>query len=249
MGVPGGDTSFEGIMMRLLLVFVAVVAMLEFTLADPVEEDKDIECCQCYGKCAAGSYLLATYPGDSPTYFDCLMKCQTYTDPNEPLAECRFFSHDNASPNNCYLYSNCPSLDGSCFTCISGDAQCDPLNCNLFGKQCQGVLVGEEKADTQLQCACQCDEERDCNYYTFNAEVKLCSLFATCDSYFDCSACVTGDEQCWQELGGDCSLSPPTQEKMMMIIGGITEVGFSDDIELVSLDSSPVPQCLSSLNP
>ena len=30
-------------MMRLLLVFVAVVAMLEFTLADPVEEDKDIE--------------------------------------------------------------------------------------------------------------------------------------------------------------------------------------------------------------
>ena len=143
-------------------------------------EHSILQCCQCYGKCGAGSYLLATYPGDSPTYFDCLMKCQNYTDPNEPLAECRFFTHDDASPNNCYLFSNCPSLDGSCFTCISGkveftvksvslfnvyesiiirytklpgDAQCDPLNCNLFGKQCQGVLVGEEKADTQLQCA------------------------------------------------------------------------------------------------
>ena len=29
---------------------------------------------------------------------------------------------------------------------ISGDAGCDPLECNLFGKQCQGTLVGEENA-------------------------------------------------------------------------------------------------------
>ena len=42
--VPGGDSSFEGIMKKLPLAFVAVVAiMLDFTLADPMEEDKDIE--------------------------------------------------------------------------------------------------------------------------------------------------------------------------------------------------------------
>ena len=42
--VPGGDSSFEGIMKKLFLAFVAVVAiMLDFTLADPVEEEKDIE--------------------------------------------------------------------------------------------------------------------------------------------------------------------------------------------------------------
>ena len=114
---------------------------------------------------------------------------------------------------------------------FAGDAQCKPLVCNVFGKQCQGVLVGEEiTADNQLQCSvnndtitqilsmvvfsplqCHCDDERDCNYYTYNVEYKLCSLFATCEPNFDCPACVTGDEQCWQELeGGDCSLSPTT---------------------------------------
>ena len=111
--------------------------------------------------------------------------------------------------------------------------------------------VKENNLSSLFHLQCQCDEERDCNYYTFNAEVKLCSLFATCDSYFDCSACVTGDEQCCQELGGDCSLSP-TPEKLVMIIGGDTgryEMSWTDDIELVSLDSSPIPECLSSLNP
>ena len=37
-----------------------------------------------------------------------------------------------------------------------------------------------------------------------------------------------------------------------MVIGGETgryEMNWTDDIELVSLDSSPVPECLSSLNP
>ena len=116
------------------------------------------------------------------------------------------------------------------------------------------MIKNENNLSPLLHLQCQCDEERDCNHYTFNADVKLCSLFATCDSYFDCPACVTGDEQCWQELGGDCSLSPtpPTPEKLVMIIGGDTgryEMRWTDDIELVSLDSSPIPECLSSLNP
>ena len=38
-------------------------------------------------------------------------------------------------------------------TTLSGDAGCDPLECNLFGKQCQGTFVGQASADTQLQCA------------------------------------------------------------------------------------------------
>ena len=113
---------------------------------------------------------------------------------------------------------------------LSGDAGCDPIECNLFGKQCQGTFVGQASADSQLQCAvscwnseaehekdkllffiqlqCICDGERDCNYYTFDVEFSLCYLFATCDSYQDCPSCVTGDEQCWQTLGGDCSLAP-----------------------------------------
>ena len=81
-----------------------------------------LQCCQCYGKCSDGSYLLDSYPGESPNYFDCLNKCLTYTDPNNPLAECRFFTHDYGviDGGNCYLFSNCPTLDGSCLTCISG---------------------------------------------------------------------------------------------------------------------------------
>ena len=34
-----------------------------------------------------------------------------------------------------------------------------------------------------------------------------------------------------------------------MVIGGYTDDGWTDDIELVSLDSNPVPDCLSDLNP
>ena len=38
-------------------------------------------------------------------------------------------------------------------------------------------------------------------------------------------------------------------EMLVMVIGGWTEDGLTNDIELVSLDSSPVPECLSTLSP
>ena len=34
-----------------------------------------IQCCECYGRCDERSLLLASYPGESPIYFDCLNKC------------------------------------------------------------------------------------------------------------------------------------------------------------------------------
>ena len=130
----------KGTIYDLFLAIIAIFLLLTTILANQVEDEKDIEvrywpsyvklqiptsnhfsqCCQCYGKCGEGSYLLATYAGESPNYFDCLQKCLNYTDPNEPLAECRFFTHDYASQGNCYLFSNCPKLDGSCLSCISG---------------------------------------------------------------------------------------------------------------------------------
>ena len=42
-----------------------------------------------------------------------------------------------------------------------------------------------------------------------------------------------------------CNLS----EKLVMVIGGWNDDGLTDDIELVSLDSNPVPDCLSNLMP
>merc|ERR1712117_468767 len=39
------------------------------------------------------------------------------------------------------------------------------------------------------------------------------------------------------------------KQKLVMVIGGYIVGGWTDDIELVSLDSNPVPDCLSSLNP
>ena len=38
-------------------------------------------------------------------------------------------------------------------------------------------------------------------------------------------------------------------EMLVMVIGGWTEDGLTNDIELVSLDSNPVPECLSNLSP
>ena len=34
-----------------------------------------------------------------------------------------------------------------------------------------------------------------------------------------------------------------------MVIGGDTDDSWTDDIELISLDSKPVPECLTNLNP
>ena len=166
------------------------------TLAHPEEEDKDIEvrhdrphyflcnlqspypklasilqCCECYGLCSGGANLLLFTSGRN--YFECLNKCIDYADPNQPLDECRFFTHDSAiAEGSCFLYSNCPELDGSCTTCtsgkfesavrfkgtdcnssFSGTAECDPLECNVVGKICEGVNIGYDIVDTQLQCA------------------------------------------------------------------------------------------------
>ena len=77
------------------------------------------QCCNCSGKCGDGSFLLYAYPGVSPNYYDCLDKCLAYIDPNNPLVECGFFTHDVAL-EKCYLYSNCPELDVSCLTCTTG---------------------------------------------------------------------------------------------------------------------------------
>ena len=48
-----------------------------------------------------------------------------------------------------------------------------------YGKWLGTMIKNENNLSSLFHLQCQCDEERDCNYYTFNAQVKLCSLFAT----------------------------------------------------------------------
>ena len=43
--------------------------------------------------------------------------------------------------------------------------------------------------------------------------------------------------------------SPDTEKFVMVIGGGRIPDGWTSDIELVSLDDNPVPDCLTNLNP
>ena len=36
--------------------------------------------------------------------------------------------------------------------CLGTD-RCDPMTCNVFGQQCQGISVGVVNADSQYDCA------------------------------------------------------------------------------------------------
>ena len=57
-----------------------------------------------------------------------------------------------------------------------------------------------------LRFQCLCYDDRDCHHYVFNVEYRLCSLYQTCDSSYECPSCVIGDEDCWQDLsnGEEC---------------------------------------------
>ena len=37
------------------------------------------------------------------------------------LRDCHYFTHNNAQANGlCLLFNNCPEIDGSCTSCVSG---------------------------------------------------------------------------------------------------------------------------------
>jgi len=106
-------------------------------------------------------------------------------------------------------------------------------------------------------------------WYTYDNTNLLCLLFSECQDFSDafCDDCVSGQPACIieEDLMPTTTASPTTtitttasptttttdemKQKLVMVIGGYTAYGRTDDVELVSLDSNPVPDCLSDLNP
>ena len=38
---------------------------------------------------------------------------------------CEWFTHDSAG-GQCYTFEDCPNIDESCATCVSGEDECEP---------------------------------------------------------------------------------------------------------------------------
>ena len=83
----------------------------------------------------------------------------------------------------------------------------------------------------------------NCNYYVYDVEYKVCYLYETCDTMYDCPAYVIGDEKCWLELGqgGECSLSPTTTTECSL---GAAGAACSADADSCSNNCSCVAACM-----
>jgi len=174
--------------------YFATLALLLASQVQAAEDQRDEEFCYYYGQCDSTSSTQDVIAGVRD-YYACLQLCMDYTDDEGGF--CHYFTHDySLSGGVCYLYNNCPGIDGSCSTCVSGYYECPLLSCNNYQFECQGELVGADNAATHFECSTMCKESTDeCNWYTFDFENELCLLFKTCDLQ-SCTSCVTGEVDC-----------------------------------------------------
>ena len=92
-------------------------------------------------------------------------------------------------------------------------------------------------------------------WYTYNSENTICLGFSECQEISEelCAPCVSGQPACIVEEDlppyPPPTPSPDTEKFVMVIGGGRIPDGWTSDVELVSLDDNPVPDCLTNLNP
>jgi len=133
--------------------------------------------------------------------------------------------------------------DDTCNTCTSGEVGC-PLLCGATGL-CQGIVIHFEDASSTYNCQETCTSFSGCNFYSYDPATKECFLFETCPTVDDtsCQGCISGTPGCEVE---------EEEGIFVIVVGGSNfDDGYLYDVELVSLDpiTSPVPDCLTQLNP
>lgn len=80
------------------------------------------------GRCIGNTVSLS----DGGDKAECVELCQA-------SPECQFYTYDY-SDTFCGSYADCPAVDATCESCVSGEDECDPVLCSEPGG-CQGLLV------------------------------------------------------------------------------------------------------------
>ena len=68
------------------------------------------------------------------------------------------------------------------------------LTCHIKG-ECQGAFLGLGESGEYNSCLGECQGSTNCNYFTSDAALKRCFLYATCDSIISaCNECYSGEK-------------------------------------------------------
>ena len=124
-----------------------------------------------------------------PSAAECLMFCSS-------TSGCEFFTHYSAD-DTCFAFVNCVNYsEGSCFDCLSGDADCADVSCNVPGR-CDGTLVDFFSVTSKQQCVDLCFEDDRCAWWTHEADNGLCTLTSDCPILDEgCASCLSGEKFC-----------------------------------------------------
>ena len=166
-------------------VFIATLGLLSASNA----QKNDIGCFRpgaCINSFEVGRSLTATAQA-------CLLECNT-------VAACAEWSYFEAS-SECVLFASCNTFSETiCTDCLSGDKECDGLQCFIEGQQCQGTNLGTTtNVETWQDCNSLCLENDACTWFTYNLDSLnglSCSLYSNCLTLQDCPTCLTSQRFC-----------------------------------------------------
>ena len=79
------------------------------------------------------------------------------------------------------------------FVSFSNAEQCD-----IRGECIDSDLLQITSTENSIECLKICQENTDCNWYTYRKSQKYCVLYNTCTEISDdyCSNCVSGESIC-----------------------------------------------------
>ena len=98
--------------------------------------------------------------------------------------------------------------------------------CGING-DCNGSPVGTSFTSTESECLDYCMTIPGCDYYSFCSDTGICKAMQNCGGFTGASNCVSGERYCIRK----------TYTKLM-VIGGPTATGISQDVEVLDLSSA-----------
>lgn len=175
--------------MKSQILFSILSFLSFFTFIHCLNED-----CYVQGSCTTGYHVEHIL---NISYFQCHQECQDYIG----VPDCTYFTYDYQS-NLCLFMSECQGISAElCSTCYTTEATCELYDCSLSG-MCQGSIVEETYADSEVQCLTRCYNNVNCDYYTYDTWVGYCLLTSECvnPQGSTTSFSVYGQKECYDYI-------------------------------------------------
>jgi len=111
--------------------------------------------------------------------------------------DCFWYSWDSAT-SICLALQDCPVIDQSETSTISGNKECSEFSCNKAEK-CEGVVVHAGLASNTETCLRYCNINERCHWFTFYLDQGLCIQLEDCPKMTPCQQCISGQQECKEE--------------------------------------------------